>query len=95
MDVLSFVTSGHIDPGKSTLISRSLYDTDSLPPDKIEEVRKASSKGSGNPVKPPILSCTKCCESRFVPMVTLGFRRRLQATLDGSKKMLDFDCRPL
>jgi len=31
-----------VDHGKSTLIGRLLYDTDSLPPDKIEEVKKAS-----------------------------------------------------
>ncbi len=44
MDVLSFVIVGHVDHGKSTLIGRLLYDTDSLPPDKIEEVRKASAQ---------------------------------------------------
>jgi len=44
MDVLSFVIVGHIDHGKSTLIGRLLYDTDSLPPDKIEEVQRASAK---------------------------------------------------
>ena len=43
MDVLSFVIVGHIDHGKSTLIGRLLYDTNSLPPDKIEEIKKASS----------------------------------------------------
>ncbi len=42
MDVLSFVIVGHVDHGKSTLIGRLLHDTDSLPPDKIEEVKKAS-----------------------------------------------------
>lgn len=44
MDVLSFVIVGHVDHGKSTLIGRLLYDTDSLPPDKIEEVKKASAQ---------------------------------------------------
>jgi sulfate adenylyltransferase large subunit len=44
MDVLSFVIVGHVDHGKSTLIGRLLYDTDSLPPDKIKEVQKASAK---------------------------------------------------
>jgi len=44
MDVLSFVIVGHVDNGKSTLIGRLLYDTNSLPPDKIEEVRKASAE---------------------------------------------------
>ncbi len=42
MDVLGFVIVGHIDHGKSTLIGRLLYDTDSLAPDKIEEMKKAS-----------------------------------------------------
>jgi sulfate adenylyltransferase large subunit len=44
MDVLSFVIVGHVDHGKSTLIGRLLYDTDSLAPDKIEEIKKASAK---------------------------------------------------
>jgi len=43
-DTLSFVIVGHVDHGKSTLIGRLLYDTDSLPPDKIKEVQKASAK---------------------------------------------------
>ena len=42
MDTLSFVIVGHVDHGKSTLIGRLLYDTDSLPPDRIEEIKKAS-----------------------------------------------------
>lgn len=37
---LKFVIVGHIDHGKSTLIGRLLYDTDSLPPDKLEEVQQ-------------------------------------------------------
>ncbi len=44
MDVLSFVIVCHVDHGKLTMIGRLLYDTDSLPPDKIEEVQKASAK---------------------------------------------------
>jgi len=46
---LKFVTVGHVDHGKSTLIGRLLYDTNSLPPDKIEEVRKASEEAEGVP----------------------------------------------
>lgn len=41
MDVLNFVIVGEVDHGKSTLIGRLLYDTGSLPSDKIEEVEKA------------------------------------------------------
>lgn len=43
-ETLKFVIVGHIDHGKSTLIGRLFFDTDSLPPDKIEEVKKASEK---------------------------------------------------
>jgi len=39
---LNFVLVGHIDHGKSTLIGRLFYDTNSLPPDKITELKKAS-----------------------------------------------------
>ena len=44
METLHFVIVGHVDHGKSTLIGRLLYDTNSLPPDKIEEVKKASAE---------------------------------------------------
>lgn len=47
MDALSFVIVGHVDHGKSTLIGRLLYDTDSLPPDRIAEMQKASSDRGG------------------------------------------------
>ncbi len=39
-DHLKLVFVGHVDHGKSTLIGRLLYDTDSLPEEKIEEVQK-------------------------------------------------------
>jgi sulfate adenylyltransferase large subunit len=39
---LKFVAVGHVDHGKSTLIGRLLYDTNSLPPDKMDEVRRMS-----------------------------------------------------
>jgi len=37
---LKFVIVGHVDHGKSTLIGRLLYDTDSLPDGKIEEIKQ-------------------------------------------------------
>ncbi len=37
---LRFVIVGHVDHGKSTLIGRLFYDTDSLPEEKLEEIRK-------------------------------------------------------
>ncbi|MBP1610574.1 MAG: Sulfate adenylyltransferase subunit 1, partial [Acidobacteria bacterium] len=37
---LKFVIVGHVDHGKSTLIGRLLYDTDSLPDEKVEEIRR-------------------------------------------------------
>ena len=39
---LKFVIVGHVDHGKSTLIGRLLYDTNSLPPDKMAEIKKSS-----------------------------------------------------
>jgi len=39
---LKFVVVGHVDHGKSTLIGRLLFDTNSLPPDRIEEIKKSS-----------------------------------------------------
>jgi len=39
---LKFVIVGHVDHGKSTLIGRLLFDTKSIPEDKIEEARRIS-----------------------------------------------------
>lgn len=41
-EFLKFVIVGHVDHGKSTLIGRLLYDTDSLPEGKMEEIKKMS-----------------------------------------------------
>jgi len=40
MESMKIVIVGHVDHGKSTLIGRMLYDTNSLPQDKFEEVKK-------------------------------------------------------
>lgn len=39
---LKFVIVGNVDHGKSTLIGRLLYDTNSLPEEKIEEIKQIS-----------------------------------------------------
>ncbi|MFC1590835.1 GTP-binding protein [Candidatus Omnitrophota bacterium] len=39
---ISIVIVGHVDHGKSTLIGRLLFDTHSLSPDKMEEVKRVS-----------------------------------------------------
>lgn len=44
MDVLKFSTAGSVDDGKSTLIGRLLYDTNSLPTDKVEDMISQSKK---------------------------------------------------
>ncbi|MHB1392545.1 MAG: sulfate adenylyltransferase subunit 1 [Clostridia bacterium] len=44
MEKLKIVIVGHVDHGKSTLIGRLLFDTDSLPKDKLLELEKISSK---------------------------------------------------
>ena len=41
-DTLKVTFVGHIDHGKSTLIGRLLYDTDSVPSDRMEQIRIAS-----------------------------------------------------
>lgn len=41
---LRIVIVGHVDHGKSTLIGRLLYDTDSLPEGKYEELKRVSEK---------------------------------------------------
>ncbi|MEW6170794.1 MAG: GTP-binding protein, partial [Candidatus Omnitrophota bacterium] len=46
---LKFVIVGHVDHGKSTLIGRLLFDTDSLPPDKVEEMKQVSKEMGRGP----------------------------------------------
>lgn len=41
-NALHIVIVGHVDHGKSTLVGRLFYDTGSLPPDKLEEIKRAS-----------------------------------------------------
>lgn len=42
MEVLKIATGGSVDDGKSTLIGRLLYDTKSLPEDKLAAIKKTS-----------------------------------------------------
>ncbi|MSO70894.1 MAG: adenylyl-sulfate kinase [Alphaproteobacteria bacterium] len=42
--LLKIVVVGHVDHGKSTLIGRLLYDTGSLPPGKMEEIKAMSER---------------------------------------------------
>ncbi|ATL47904.1 sulfate adenylyltransferase [Chitinophaga caeni] len=44
MDVLRITTSGSVDDGKSTLIGRLLYDTNSITQDKLEALHAASKR---------------------------------------------------
>ncbi|RAJ02215.1 sulfate adenylyltransferase subunit 1 [Chitinophaga skermanii] len=44
MDVLRITTSGSVDDGKSTLIGRLLYDTNSITQDKLEALHNASKR---------------------------------------------------
>jgi len=43
-EALKIVIVGHVDHGKSTLIGRLLYETDSLPPAKVEELKAVSAR---------------------------------------------------
>ncbi|MEJ6981189.1 GTP-binding protein [Pedobacter sp. P351] len=46
MDLLRFITAGSVDDGKSTLIGRLLYDTDSIKVDQLETILKQSKNKS-------------------------------------------------
>ncbi len=39
-NIIKFLTAGHVDDGKSTLIGKLLYDTDSIPDDQIASIKK-------------------------------------------------------
>jgi sulfate adenylyltransferase subunit 1 len=44
MNIVKIATAGSVDDGKSTLIGRLLYDTNSIPQDKLEELKRNSLK---------------------------------------------------
>ncbi len=44
MEILRFLAAGNVDDGKSTLIGRLLYDSNSLQKDLVENIEKASQK---------------------------------------------------
>ena len=48
---LRVVIVGHVDHGKSTLIGRLLYDTDSLPEGKVEEIKKVSERRGADAIE--------------------------------------------
>ncbi|MFD2599216.1 sulfate adenylyltransferase subunit 1 [Sphingobacterium corticis] len=56
MDILKFITAGSVDDGKSTLIGRLLYDTNSILDDQLEAIKKANRKNNDGTVDLAILT---------------------------------------
>lgn len=56
MKILKFITAGSVDDGKSTLIGRLLYDTNSIFDDQLEAIQKASRKNNDGTVDLAILT---------------------------------------
>ena len=56
MNNLQFITAGSVDDGKSTLIGRLLYDTNSILDDQLEAIQKANRKNDDGTVDLAILT---------------------------------------
>ncbi len=56
MNILKFFTAGSVDDGKSTLIGRLLYDTDSILADQLEAIKSANRKNDDGTVDLAILT---------------------------------------
>src|SRR5690606_15803465 len=56
MDILKFITAGSVDDGKSTLIGRLLYDTDSILEDQLEAIKNANRKNDDGTVDLAIIT---------------------------------------
>src|SRR5690606_31380926 len=56
MDLLKFITAGSVDDGKSTLIGRLLYDTDSILDDQLEAIQRANRKNDDGTLDLAILT---------------------------------------
>ena len=56
MNILKFITAGSVDDGKSTLIGRLLYDTNSILDDQLDAIKKANRKNNDGTVDLAILT---------------------------------------
>ena len=56
MNILKFITAGSVDDGKSTLIGRLLYDTNSILDDQLEAIERANRKNDDGTVDLAILT---------------------------------------
>lgn len=56
MNILKFITAGSVDDGKSTLIGRLLYDTNSILDDQLEAIQQANRKNDDGTVDLAILT---------------------------------------
>ncbi len=56
MNILKFFTAGSVDDGKSTLIGRMLYDTNSILSDQLEAIQRANRKNDDGTVDLAILT---------------------------------------
>lgn len=56
MNILKFITAGSVDDGKSTLIGRLLYDTNSILDDQLEAIQKANRKNNDGTLDLAILT---------------------------------------
>lgn len=56
MDILRFITAGSVDDGKSTLIGRLLYDSDSILADQLEALHSSNRKNDDGTIDLAILT---------------------------------------
>lgn len=56
MEILKFITAGSVDDGKSTLIGRLLYDTESILADQLEALHRSNRKNDDGTVDLAILT---------------------------------------
>ena len=56
MDILKFITAGSVDDGKSTLIGRLLYDSDSILADQLEALQSSNRKNDDGSIDLAILT---------------------------------------
>src|SRR5476649_1504961 len=56
MDILKFITAGSVDDGKSTLIGRLLYDSESILLDQLEALQRSNRKNDDGSIDLAILT---------------------------------------
>src|ERR1700732_1242316 len=74
MDILKFITAGSVDDGKSTLIGRLLYDSESILADQLEALHRSNRKNDDGSIDLAILTDGLKAEREQVITIDVAYK---------------------